>query len=279
MTDTFHSAEIVRTAEGRMYHIGLKRGDVAQFILLCGDTERTTKVASFFEEETKPIKSREYTTISGKYKGIPVTVMSTGMGPDNTEIALVELSQIVDHPTIIRVGSSGAMKREIRLGDLIISTGAVRMENTSAGFVLDGYPALAHYEVVVALLEAASRGKRKYHVGLTATAAGFYGAQGRTTPVFHPLVPDLPDKLEKMNVSNMEMEASALFTLSTLAGYRSGAVCTTYAERHANIFIDSETKKAAELDSIKVALEAVEILSKMDKARGNNRYWVPNMGI
>ena len=66
--------------------------------------------------------------ISGTLDGIPVTVMATGMGPDNTEIALVELSQIVDRPTVVRIGSSGGLRKEIRLGDLVVSTGAVRLK-------------------------------------------------------------------------------------------------------------------------------------------------------
>lgn len=279
MGKTFHSAEIVKTVEGRQYHIGLAPGEVAPFILMCGDVERIDKVAKYFDEVSSPISCREYKTITGKYKGIDISVMCTGMGPDNTEMAMVELSQVVENPTIIRVGSSGAMKKDIQVGDLVISSGAVRMENTSTKFVIDGYPAFAHHEVILALLEAASHGKRRYHLGLTATAPGFYGAQGRTTPVFKSRIPDLPETLESTNVSNMEMEASTLFTMSTLAGYRAGAICAVYAQRHENKFIDSETKTASELACIETALGAVEILAKMDKARGSSKYWVPTFSF
>jgi len=279
MGKTFHSAEIVKTAEGRQYHIGLAPGDVAPFILLCGDTERVEKVARYFNAASQPISSREYTTITGSYHGIPVSVMATGMGPDNTEIALVELSQIVENPTLIRVGSSGAVKKEINIGDIVITTGAVRLESTSTKFVMEGYPALAHHEVLLALLESASRGKRKFHCGLTATAAGFYGPQGRNTPFFKSLHPNLPEELEKVGVANMEMEASALLTLSTLAGFRAGAVCAIYAQRHKNKFIDMDTKDSAEKDCIEIALGAVEIINRMDKLKGESKYWLPGMGI
>lgn len=279
MTTNFYSAEIVKTEEGRQYHIGLAPGDVAPFILLCGDTERVGKIARFFDEARDPISSREYTTITGKYKGIPVTAMSTGIGCDNTEIAVVELSQVVENPTLIRVGSSGALKKDIRLGDLVISTGAVRMENTSTQFVIEGYPAVAHYEIVLALLEAANREKRRFHLGLTASASGFYGVQGRTTPMFKPRFTETAGELDGMNVLNMEMEASTLFSLATLAGFRAGSVCAIYAQRHENKFIDSETKKAAEMDCIKTALGAVEILARMDEVKGKGRYWLPSMGI
>jgi len=276
---SFFSAEIVKTREGRQYHIGLAPGEVAPFIILSGDTERVHKIASFFEEAGDPVCSREYKTITGRYNGIPVSAMATGMGPDNTEIAIVELSQIVKNPTFIRVGSSGAIKENIAIGDLVISTASLRMENTSLGFVWEGFPAFAHHEVILSLITSASRLRARFHTGITATASGFYGAQGRKTGLFNSISPDLLEKLNNMNVSNMEMETSVLFTLSALAGFRAGAVCAIYAQRHENKFIDSETKEAAERNCIKVALGAIEILNEMDRRKGKNKYWLPSMGI
>lgn len=279
MAESFKSADTPQTDEGRQYHIGLKPGDVHEYILLCGDVERVEKVAGFFENRTEPVQSREYITISGKYNGIPVTTIATGMGCDNTEIALVELSQIVKNPTFIRVGSSGGLKKGVELGDLVISNGAVRLENTSTNFVVEGYPSFAHHEVVLALLESVKNVNRKWHLGLAATASGFFGTQGRQTPIFKPRFPQIPEEMDNMNVTNFEMEASTLFSMSTLAGYRAGAICAVYANRHAKTFIDAETKIAAEKDCIKVALGAVEILNKMDKKKGESKYWCPSMGL
>ena len=276
---TFKSAELVSTAEGRQYHIGLAPGEVAPNILLCGEPARAHRVASYFDEKREPILCREYVTITGVYKGLPITVMATGMGPDNTEIAFVELSQIVERPTFIRIGSSGALKYGIELGDLVISTGAVRMENTSTAFVVEGYPAVAHHEVVLALIEAARSKKFPYHAGLTATASGFYGAQSRKVPGFPPRDADLPAKLDTMNVSNLEMEASCLFTLAQLSGNRAGAVCAIYANRHKNEFIDSETKELAERRCFETGLAAFEVLSRIDAAKKGEAHWVPSMGF
>lgn len=276
---TFQSAEIVKTAEGKQYHIGLKPGEVSPYILMCGDVERVDKIGKLLDNVTAPIRSREYITISGSYKGVPVTVMATGMGPDNTEIALVELSQVVKQPTFIRIGTSGGLQKECAIGDLVISSGAVRLENTSTQFVHSGYPAVAHHEVVMALIQAAANHKAAHHVGLTATAPGFYGAQGRTTPHFKPLNPEIPAQLAEQNVMNFEMEASCLFTLSTLANYRAGAVCVVVANRHANQFSDEKTKKDGEMRAIMVGLEAVVLLAAMDKAKGKSHYWVPSMGL
>lgn len=275
----FKTSEVIATAEGRQYHIGLAPGEVAPYILLCGDTGRVHKVAGYFDEAGEPVSNREYTTITGKYKGIPISVMATGMGPDNTEMAIVELSNIIKNPTLIRVGTSGGLRKEIKNGDVVISSGAVRLENTSLSYVIEGYPSVAHHEVVLALLESARAEKARYHLGLTATAPGFYGAEGRTTPVFKSRTPNLSEELDNMNVSNMEMEASTLFTMSTLAGYRAGAVCAIIAERHAGKFIDDEGMKKVQLDAIKVALGAVEVLAKMDALKGKGKFWLPSMGL
>ncbi len=276
----FHSAEIVKTASGKQYHIGLGPGEVAPYLLVCGDLERARRTAACFDRVRVERANREYRTYTGTLDGIPVSVMATGMGPDNTEIALVELTQIVANPTVIRIGSSGALRKEIRLGDLIVSTGAVRLENTSLYFVSEGYPAVAHYEVVLALLEACSRLGFRHHVGLTASAPGFYGAQGREVPGWPPRYRDIDRELERMNVTNFEMEASALFTLATFRGLRSGAVCAAYANRHANRFIDTRTKERAEKDCIEAGLESVRVLARMDaeKAAARAAHWQPRLG-
>lgn len=278
---TYKSAEVVSTEEGRQYHIGLAPKEVAPYILLCGDPARAYRVANYFEKKSKPITSREYVTISGVYEGIDVTVMATGMGPDNTEMAVVELSQIVKDPTFIRIGSSGALKEGIELADLVISTGAVRLENTSLAYVFEGYPACANYEVLLALMEAAAVQKIPHHLGLTATAPGFYGAQGRRVPGFTPRDPDLPQKLDTMNVSNLEMETSCLFTLASLRNLRAGSVCAIYANRHKNVFIDTETKDLAEKRCIETGLTAIKFLVKMDAAKKKHgaKFWRASMGM
>lgn len=273
------SAEVPETADKRQYHTAVAPGDVAPYILLCGDPARAYKVAELFDSARPPITHREYVTITGQYKGIPVTVMATGMGPDNTEMAVVEVSQIMDAPTFIRIGTCGGLQKHIHVGDLIISSGAVRMENTSTAYVVEGYPALAHYEVMLALLQAAFDAGCRHHLGLTATASGFYARQGRSSDKFKALDPDIPARLDRMNVANLEMEASCLFTLSSIAGFRAGAVCTVVANRHANTFIDSSEMEKAVLECCKTGLRAVEVLSRMDAAKKKSPHWLPVMGL
>lgn len=273
------SVELIQTAEGGQYHIGLAPGEVAPFIMLCGDVERVDKVAVLLDDPGRKFTSREYITVTGKYKNVPVSVMSTGIGTDNTEIALVELAQIVKNPTLIRVGTSSGLRTDTKIGEMAISSGSVRLEATSTYFVPEGYPSFANHEVVLALLEAASQTGRGFHLGLTASACGFYGAQGRNTPYFKSRFPKITEELENLGVMNMEMETSTLFSLSTLAGFRSGAVCAMIGNRHSDLFIESEEKIKLERDCIKTALEAFVILSKMDVLKGENKYWLPRMGI
>lgn len=278
MKNMFKSAEIVATSEGRQYHIGLAPGEVASNILLFGDVGRAQRASVLLDDIRFKNTHREYITFTGSWQGVPLTLLATGIGADNTEIAVIELSQIVKNATFIRVGSCGALQNEIDLGSHVISTGAVRLEQASAAYVDSGYPALAHYEVLLALLQAAENKGVKWHAGLTASAPGFYGAQGRTVPGFKPLDASVVNRMQQMNVVNFEMEASCLFTLSTLAGHRAGAICMVVGNRSKNKFIDTDEMNKAERECLEVAFEAIKILSKMDKAKKDGKYWIPSMG-
>lgn len=276
---TYKSAEIVQSDDGRQYHTGVKKSDLAPYLLLCGDPARAHRVGQYFTDATPPICNREYVTITGVYQGVRMTVMATGMGPDNTEMAVIEVGQLLDRPTYIRIGTSGALQDHITIGDQIISTGAMRYENTSTGFVPEEYPAIADWEVTTALLESAAALGLPHHVGITATASGFYGRQGRRVPKFSPRNPNLVEELNRIGVLNFEMEASCLFTLTTLSGARSGCVCGVIAERTANKFVDSATKDALEKNTIEIGLAATVRLAKMDAKRGSAPRWLPSMGL
>lgn len=250
----------MRPVPRRQYHIGCGPGDVAPRIILSGDPRRAERTAEHFSKVRCERRNREFVTLTGTWKGRDTTVMGTGIGPDNMEIAVVELSRIVRRPTLLRIGSSGALRRGIRLGDLVISTGAVRLENTSTFYVPEGYPAVAHHEVIGALLEACRALGVRHHVGLTASAPGFYGAQSRRAPPFEPRCKDLPGELARLNVLNLEMEISALFTLASVAGFRAGAVCAVFAQRAEAAFASPRRRSSSEADLIRAGLAAMERL-------------------
>jgi uridine phosphorylase len=251
----------------RQYHIGLGPGELAEYILLPGDPDRTARIASRFESIELERRHREFASATGQFRGRRVSVVSTGIGTDNVEIVVAEVLAITEHPTFIRVGSCGSLQPEIELGDLVITSGAVRLEATTSFFVHDGYPAVADYEAVVALIEAAERLGHRAHVGITATAPGFFGAQGRPIPQLPIRYPDLAEEMARQRVLNFEMEASALLVLAGLARSRAGVVCAVYAQRTTGAFVVGEAKERAEAACVETGLEGLQILAEMDRQK------------
>jgi len=253
----------------------LKPGDVAPYVLLPGDPERVPKIANLWEEKREVARHREYVTYTGRYKSVPISATSTGIGGPSAAIAVEELAQ-VGVRTLIRVGSTGSIQKEITVGDLIIATGAVRLDGTSKQYVRSEYPALAHYEVVLALIEAAETLGVRYHLGIIASTDSFYTGQGR--PGFsgywqswmNNIIPDL----KRANVLSFEMEAATILTLANLFRLRAGCVCAVFADRVRDIF---EIK--GEDDAIRVANEAVKILYEWDsiKDKNNKEHFYPSL--
>jgi len=260
-TNNIQKADVVSDAEGRQYHIALAPGELAENIILVGATARAERAAELLDRIELHQRHREYYTFTGTYQDTPVSIMSTGMGSGATEIAMIEILQLTQSPTIIRVGSCGSLQPQIDIGDLVISTGSVRLENATASYVCSNYPAIAHYDVVRGLMKSAAQQSASYHVGLTATAPGFYAAQGRKVPHMPIRDPKLPEDLAEMNVLNLEMEASVILTLAMIKGVKAGAVCATYANRTINKFIDVETKEKAERNALLTGLGAFALIN------------------
>ena len=263
----------------RQYHIGLGPGDLADYILLPGDEDRTARIAERFDSIEMEHRHREFASATGSYRGQRVSVVSTGIGTDNVEIVVAEILAITERPTFIQVGSSGALQPEMALGDLVITTGAVRLESTTSYFVHDGYPAVADHEVTLALIEAAERLGHRYHVGVTATASGFFGAQGRPIPQLPIRYPDLAQEMARQRVMNFEMEASALLVLASLARCRAGVVCAVYANRTTGEFVGESMEDAAEAACVDTGLEGLLVLAEMDaqKRSASTDRWRPSL--
>ena len=263
----------------RQYHIGLGPGDLADYILLPGDQDRTDRVATYFDTVDFRHRHREFSTATGTYRGLRVSCLSTGIGTDNVEIVVSEILALVQAPTLIRIGSSGGLQEGMELGDLVISTGSVRLETTTSWFVHEGYPAVAHYEAVLALLESAERLGHRHHLGITATAPGFFAAQGRPIPQLPIRYPDVAAEMTRQGILNFEMEASALFVLASLGGCRAGAVCTVFANRRTGEFVTGEAKDRAEAAAVETGLESLVILAQLDrqKAKAGAARWRPSL--
>lgn len=264
------------TVHGKFYHIMVGPGEVAEYVLLPGDPARSDLIAKTWDEAKLIARHREFTTYTGKYKGVPISVTSTGIGGPSTAIAVEELLRAGAN-TFIRVGTTGAIQPHISIGDLIITIAAVRLDGTSRQYVIPEYPAYAHFEVINALIEAAETLGFNYWLGVTASTDSFYLGQGR--PGYEGYTQswsiNLYEDLRKAGVLNYEMESSTIFTLSSLYKARAGTVCAVIANRITNEFSPGKGIEKA----IMVANEAVRILHEWDskKKQKGKRYFYPSI--
>ncbi len=271
----FSSADVPQDEGGMQYHIACKPGDVARYVLLPGDPERVEIISSLWDERREVAYHREYRTHTGIYRGVQISATSTGIGSPSAAIAVEELARI-GADTFIRVGSTGAIQEDIGIGDLIISSSAVRLEGTSKQYVRPEYPASAHYEVLLALVEAAESLGARYHVGVTASTDSFYLGQGR--PGFQGYMQSFSrtilDDLRRARVLNFEMEAASLFTLASIYNLRAGSIAVVFANR-----ITNEFEVVSQEEVSRVASEAVRILHEWDeeKRKAGKRYFYPGL--
>jgi uridine phosphorylase len=241
-----------------------------------GDPDRVPKIARFWDTAKEVSSNREFRSYTGKYKGIPVSALSSGIGPACMSIAVNEAANIGVH-TFIRVGSTGAIQPSINCGDVIISSAAVRLDYTSNCYIVPEYPAVADYEVLLALIEAAENLRvTNYHVGVTATTSDFYAGQNRPSRLGGASeMANLLPMLQKARVLNLEMETATLYTLASLYGLRAGAVLAVF-----NSTFTGEFKAGAgEENAIKIANETVRILSEWDakKKKSKKRWLYPSL--
>jgi len=245
-------------------------------VLLPGDPARVPLIAARWAEAREIAVEREHVTFTGRLAdGGPISACSTGAGGGSTASALEELIAI-GADTFIRVGTCGAIQREIECGDVIIHTGAVRLDGTSPQYVRIEYPAAAHHVVVLALVQAAEELGVRYHLGVSASTASFYPGQGRpgwqgyTQSWTDQIVPDL----QRAGVLNFEMEAATIFTMLGVYGLRGGSVCAVAANRVTDTF-----KKDGVETSVDVANGAVRILQAWDEqtAAGGKTTWYPGL--
>lgn len=263
--------------DDEQYHLEVTDEDVADSVLLPGDPGRIETITDCWDEAEVVADHREYRTATGTTEETPISVTSTGIGSPGAAIAVEELAR-VGAETLIRVGSCGAIQPETDVGDLIITSGAVRQEGTSDEYVREDYPAVADHAVVAALAAAAEELGYDYHVGLTASTDSFYAGQSREGFGGYRSrdSEETIEELKRANVLNFEMEASAILTLANIYGLRAGAVCTVYADRTTGEFEVTGEQRAA-----KTASKAVALLAEMDEraAESGASAWHAKLGL
>lgn len=259
----FTDSEGVADSSSRQYHIACAPGDLAPYILICGNPDRVKKAEPLLDSIRFRSSNREFSTITGEYHGIPVSVISSGIGCDNIEIVVIEASQCVNRPTFIRIGSCGGIQPECAVGDLVITETAVRRENTSLFYVDEYHVPRSDHEVLNALIKAARELNFKYHVGATCSTSSFYAGQGNEIAGFPAHKSASIEDLIIEGVLNFEMEMSTLFTLADIStlGLRAGGVCAVYDNHGRGEFITAGEKSIAQERCIKTGLRAVKILA------------------
>ncbi|HIX16253.1 MAG TPA: uridine phosphorylase [Candidatus Hungatella pullicola] len=217
-------------SKGKEFHIHTSAEDVGRYVILPGDPGRCEKIASHFDNSRKVAENREFVTYTGEMEGVRVSVTSTGIGGPSAAIAMEELIHC-GADTFIRVGTSGGMQPEVCGGDLVIATGAIRMEGTSREYAPVEYPAVAHYDVVEALKQAADELGVKAHLGVVQCKDNFYGQH---SPETMPVSYQLENKWQawlKCGALASEMESAALFIVGGVRRVRVGSVLLVLANQ------------------------------------------------
>lgn len=251
-------------------HIKIKKGQIAPIVLLPGDPARVETIVKFWDSVKKVIFNREFLIYTGKYKGMPISACSTGMGCPSAAIAVEELANI-GAKIFIRIGTCGGLKKGIETGDLIIPTAAIRAEGTTKEYISIEFPAVADIEVTQALIEVSKQKKARYFVGINRTHDAFYEHTDNLLK-WGDIYKD--DRMKKWNVPlvSSEMECSAVFLVAMLRGLKAGAILSVNTPEPLDakikdskeIFKLKEDKKAAQSieQEIVIALDAALLLYK-----------------
>lgn len=253
--------------EGMQYHIGLRKGDVGKYVILPGDPKRCEKIAKHFDNAKLIADSREYVTYTGYLDGVKVSVTSTGIGGPSASIALEELVR-VGADTFLRVGTCGGMQPEIMGGDLVIATGAIRMEGTSKEYAPIEFPAVANLDITNALVQAAKELKKKYHVGIVQCKDAFYGQhEPETKPVDYELI-NKWNAWVRLGCKASEMESAALFVVGDYLKVRVGSSFLVVAnQEREKLGLENPVIHDTE-SAIEITIQAIRNLIKQDKEAG-----------
>lgn len=250
--------------DNKQFHINVEPGDVGEYVILPGDPKRCSAIARHLDNAELIADSREFVTYTGYLNGVKVSVTSTGIGGPSAAIAIEELVNC-GAKTFIRVGTCGGMDIDVKGGDLVIASGSIRMEGTTREYAPIEFPAVSDFDVTTALVEASSKLKVNYHVGVVQSKDSFYGQH---SPDTKPVNYELQNKWNawlKLGCKASEMESAALFIVSSYLKVKSGAIFLALAnQEREKLGLDNPVVYDTEI-AIKVAVEAIKNLIEKDK--------------
>ncbi len=221
----------------KMHHLQIEPGQIGEFIIMPDDPGRCHLIAEHFENPQLIAQSREYITYTGKYKGLMVSVTSTGMGCPSAAIALEELI-MSGAKYLVRLGTTGALQKNIDLGDIIIPTSAVRLEGTSVEYIPIEFPAIADMDLVEALVKVTHLKNLKSHIGIIMSHDAFYKGSVFADPNFLKREQIWIDS----NILSVENESSALFTIGYLRKVKVGTILAAVSNHLTQEVITEEEK-------------------------------------
>lgn len=249
----------------KQFHIQCAPGDVGNYCILPGDPGRCEKIASLFDGAEHVVTNREFNTWTGTLLGEKVTVTSTGIGGPSAVIALEELAALGAH-TFVRVGTCGGIRLDVKSGDIVVATGAVRHEGTSREYAPVEFPAVSDYAVLTALVESAKEAGKPWHAGVVQCKDSFYGQH---SPERMPVAYELQAKWEawkRLGVLASEMESAALFTAGAALGVRCGAAFHVIWNQERNAAGLDQIEDLDTDAAVRVGVSALKKLILQDRA-------------
>ena len=249
---------------GKQYHTNVGPDDIGKYVIMPGDPKRCEKIAAYFDDAKLVADSREYVTYTGTLDGVKVSVTSTGIGGPSASIAIDELAKCGAH-TFIRIGTCGGMQENVMGGDVVIATGAVRMEGTSREFAPIEYPAVPDLDVTNALVKSAKELGVTHHVGVVQCKDSFFGQH---EPQIMPVSYELENKWQawlRMGCLASEMESAALFIAGSFLRVRTGSCFLVVANQEREKMGLPNTQVHDTDLAIKTAVGALREMIRKDK--------------
>lgn len=243
----------------RQYHIQVAKGEIGRYVIMPGDPKRCVKIAQYLDNPALIADNREYVTYTGTLDGVKVSVTSTGIGGPSTAIAMEELYKC-GADTFIRIGTCGGMQPDVKSGDIVIASGAIRMEGTSREYAPLEFPAVPDICVTNTLAEVASKKEFPFHVGVVQSKDSFYGQhEPENKPVSYELI-NKWEAWKSLGCLASEMESAALFIVASYLHVRAGACFLVVAnQEREKLGLKNPVVHNTDM-AVQVAVEAVRTL-------------------
>jgi len=249
----------------RQYHIHCAPGEVGRYVILPGDPGRCASIAAYFDDAKLIAQNREYTTYTGTLLGVPVSVCSTGIGGPSASIAMEELHKL-GADTFIRTGTCGGIDLDVKSGDIVVATGAIRFEHTSMEYAPIEFPAVADFNITAALMQASKSLGYTTHSGVVQCKDSFYGQHSpEKSPVYYELL-NKWESWKRLGVKASEMESAALFVVAAALHVRCGSCFhVVWNQEREKTGLDQDMSEDTSA-AVKVAVEALKLVIAEDQA-------------